>query len=96
MVNLNKLLENYKLEKNGSSRKGSFVRIRTSWWSDSRGVYERRAVTWLRRLSDSDFHLFEADVDAMGAEDSLKRIINLGECEDGIYQVVACNEHYDW
>jgi hypothetical protein len=71
------------------------VRLRTSTWSDSKGLYIKRSLTYLRRRCASDPFL-EEDTVNMGAEEILSKIKNLDECEDGVYAVVISGAHRDW
>lgn len=73
----------------------SVVRLRTSVWLDSRGLHSRKTLTLLKRKSSGRKLLF-ADAEEMGAEYVAPRILNLDLCDDGVYEVVACNEHRDW
>lgn len=71
------------------------VRVRTTIWADKRGLYTKKSLTFLRRQCER-FNVLEEDVGAIGAEEVLLRILNLGEVEDGIYEVVVCDEKRDW
>ena len=71
------------------------VRLRTSMWSDKAGIHTKKSLMFLRRQCDG-FNVLEEDSDATGAEYVLPRILNLGECEDGVYEVVTCNERHDF
>jgi len=75
-------------EKSEKSR--SFVRVATSSWSDRKGMHVKRTIRWLRRRS-SPIHLLAEDCAQIGSEEVLDRIVNLDECEDGIYEVKAIN-----
>ena len=59
-----------------------------------RSAHEK-SLTFLRRQCRRIQHPAE-DADAIGAEEVLPRIVNLGEVEDGIYEVVVCNESRDY
>ena len=71
-----------------------FVRLRTARWSDKRGIYETKQITWLKRAS-SGYQCLRENISDVGLEHSLDRIENLYECPDGIYEAVACNHTYD-
>lgn len=71
------------------------VRLRTTMWSDKNGLHLKKSLTFLRRKSEG-FNVLEEDASAAGVEEVLPRILNLGKCEDGIYEVVVCNESHDW
>lgn len=71
------------------------VKIKTSYWSDDRGIHIRKDLSFSKRKSVA-YNLLEEDADQVGAENIVVRIINLDECEDGFYQVVTVNESRDW
>lgn len=71
------------------------VRLRTTVWSDRKGVYQQRSLTYLRRLC-REYNVLEEDIAVIGAEDALAQVTNLEECPDGIYEVVTCNQTTDW
>lgn len=71
------------------------VRLRRSWWHDKKGACQRLELRFLAR-SSTGFNLFHDDCCQVGAESALKRIINLEECEDGIYELLSCNTRTDW
>jgi hypothetical protein len=70
------------------------VRLKTSAWTDKRGVYLKKSITYLRRLSKG-YMILKEDAENICAE-VIEGITNLDECEDGIYEIVTCNESYDW
>ena len=55
----------------------------------------KKSLTFLRRQCEG-FNVLDEDVDSMGAEEVLPRILNLNGVEDGIYVVVLCNERHDY
>lgn len=71
------------------------VRVKTCAYSSGRGVSVRRDVTVMRRLSGRQACLLDETVSAVGAEQAAESIINLHEVEDGLYQLVVCNEKTD-
>ena len=71
------------------------VRLRTTMWADKTGLHMKKSLTFLRRKSEG-FNLIEEDIGAVGAEQVLSRILNIDECQDGIYEVVTCNESRDY
>jgi hypothetical protein len=70
------------------------VRLKRSYWSDKRGVHMRTDITFMARLC-LDFNILAEDCMNVGAGDVLPRIMNLGEIEDGLYEVTSCNERRD-
>jgi len=71
------------------------VRVKTTVWADKRGLHTKKSLTFLRRQCEG-FNVLAEDVSAIGAEEVLPRLVNLGEVEDGIYEVVVCNESHDY
>ena len=71
------------------------VRVKTTVWADKRGLHTKKSLTFLRRQCEG-FNVLAEDVSAIGAGEVLPRILNLGEVEDGIYEVVVCNESHDY
>ena len=71
------------------------VRVKTAAWADKRGLHTKKSLTFLRRRCEG-FNVLDEDASAIGAEEVLLRILNLDEVEDGIYEVVVCNESHDY
>ena len=71
------------------------VRVTTTMWTDKRGLHTKKSLTFLRRQCEG-FNVLEEDASAAGVEEVLPRILNLDECEDGVYEVATCNESRDW
>ena len=71
------------------------VRVKTTVWADKRGLHTKKSLMFLRRQCEG-FNVLAEDASAIGAEEVLPRIVNLGEVEDGIYEVVACNKSRDY
>lgn len=72
------------------------VRVRTSAFATKRGLAVRRDVEIMRRLSDRHACLLSEDINATSGADTAKRIINLGEVEDGLYEVTMCGVRRDY
>lgn len=70
------------------------VRLKTTHWSNSKGLYVRRDLTYLKRKC-SGFNCLEEDVNAVDAQTTIGNITNLDECEDGVYEVIPCNHQRD-
>jgi len=64
-------------------------------WADKKGRYQKKNLTFLRRQC-KEYNIPEEDAREMGADYVLRRIVNLDECEDGIYEIVTCNESHDF
>ena len=71
------------------------VRLTTSSWGDSKGLHIKRDLTFLKKKCKG-FNILEEDIGMIGAPDVVKQITNLDECEDGVYQVITCNEWASW
>ena len=71
------------------------VRLTTNYWDDKKGLYLKKSVTILKRKCNG-YNIIQEDTDNMGADEVVSRIVNLYSIEDGIYQVVICNESRDW
>jgi hypothetical protein len=71
------------------------VRVRTSYWRDSRGLYAKKSVIFLRRRCVG-YNILEEDVGQMDVESVMTRIVNLDACPDGVYYAAVCNEYRDW
>ena len=71
------------------------VRLSTSCWHDKNGVYLKRSLTFLKRQCQG-FNILYEDSGMVGTSDVIERIVNLNECEDGVYQVNICNEFAAW
>lgn len=71
------------------------VKLSTSAWQDKRGIHVKRSLTIVRRKSGT-FPILEQDASDSGVAETVGRIINLDDAEDGLYVVSTCNEHRDW
>lgn len=92
---MHNILENLKLSLSDKQHNECVVKLTTSWWHDKRGVHQKRSLIYVRRKCVG-YNVLEEDVGCIGAEETFPRILNLDECEDGIYTVVTCNESRDW
>ena len=70
-------------------------RLTTSYWNGANGIHSRRSFRYLKRKSQGHNFVTE-DASNVGADETWKRIINMDECKDGVYEVVTCNESRDW
>lgn len=77
------------------TRNMCIVRLRTEIWADKRGMHTKKSLVFMRKQCQG-FNILEEDITADGAQDVMPRIINLEDCEDGLYEAVACNESTDW
>ncbi|MDD5370519.1 MAG: hypothetical protein PHQ40_15660 [Anaerolineaceae bacterium] len=66
------------------------VRLKTTVWADMNGLYLKKSLTFLRRKCEG-VNVLEEAVDQDGAQEVRPRILNVDECEDGIYEVVTCS-----
>lgn len=72
------------------------VRLETQAWVGKRGINVHKRLIWMRRLSIGCFNMLEEDADNIGAFEVMEKVTNLNECDDGLYEVVTCNEKRDW
>ena len=72
-----------------------FIRLRTDMWYDTNGCYLKKNIRFLRRMSNGNNFLYD-DLCNIGANDVVPRIINLDECDDGIYIVTMCDIRRDY
>lgn len=82
------------LKRNDEPKSRSVCRLKTTMWADGRGAYIKKSITFLKRRSIG-YGVLE-DIYAIGAEEVLTRIVNLDECDDGIYEVIIINVSHDW
>lgn len=71
------------------------VRLRTTMYSDKKGIHIKKSLTFLLRQCEG-YNIIEEDSSNVGAEEIFHRIINFDKCEDGIYEVIPCNERHDY
>ncbi len=71
------------------------VRLRTTTWSDKRGLHQKKTLEFLRRQC-TGFNALKEDVEMEGAEEVFKRILNIEKHADGIYEVEVFNERRDY
>ncbi len=72
------------------------VRLSTSCWNDKNGIYVTKRLTYLKRKCRGYNDLAEECDNIGDADDVMGRVVNLYECEDGVYHVIVCNIRYDW
>lgn len=69
-------------------------RLRTTAYESS-GYTLSKCLIPMRRLSKGhDF--FAEDVSHVGVKECMDWIVNLDECEDGLYRLIMINEKRDW
>jgi hypothetical protein len=73
------------------------VRLRTSIWNDkNRGrLTTKRELTFLQRKCNGH-NFVQEDIDNDGAEATMDRIVNINQCDDGLYYVIVCNVNRDY
>lgn len=71
------------------------VRLRTTYWYDGKSICQKKELTFLRRKC-SGFNVVEEDLRDGGAERVFMMIQNLECLEDGVYEIIIIDEHYDW
>ena len=76
------------------SRPRVFVRIRESAWSDGVGIYYKKSLTFLKRMTVG-FNFVEEDCNNTDALTVIQSITNFSECDPGVYEIVMCNKRHD-
>ena len=71
------------------------VKITTSYWNDKRGGHVKKDINFLRKKCRF-FNFFDEDMYSIGAEESISRITNIYDVEDGVYELITVNESTDW
>jgi len=71
------------------------VRLRTTSWINKRGIHTQKSLIFLRRQCKG-YNILEEDAMMVDVDTVTLNIVNLDECEDGIYKVSICNESRDW
>jgi len=71
------------------------VRLETTYWSDSRGIYTSKSLRVLKRKCSGVNLIFE-DARSFGVEEVIQKIGNLYTLPDGVYQVIITNIQRDW
>ncbi len=67
------------------------VRLKTSSYKDSKGgLVSTRCLHTLKRRTT--FDLLEQELSDCGANHVFSSIININECEDGVYKLVVCDK----
>jgi hypothetical protein len=62
---------------------------------DDKGFHLKKDLTFLRRQCIG-FNILADDLENGGAQGVYPRILNFAMAEDGVYEVVICNERRDW
>lgn len=76
-------------------RPQTVVRLSRSMWHDKDGAYSRTTIRYMKRHTRG-YNVFDEDCKNIGAQDVIPRIVNLDDCEDGVYQLIMCDERKDW
>lgn len=69
------------------------VRLQTEFFQRGDSYVYQRNIRVLKK--ETTFNLLAEETSAVGVEEALQNILNLNECEDGIYRLVVCNESRD-
>ena len=95
MKEMDQLFSEFCTPKESEEKCKCIVRLITSHWHDPDGIYEKKSLKFLKRKCNG-FNIISEDAGYVGASEVVKRITNLDICEDGIYEVVICNEFSAW
>jgi hypothetical protein len=71
------------------------VRLSTSVYSTNGKLVIKKELMPLKRKSYGYNHISDSISDC-GAEETYRQIINISDADDGIYEVVVCNERRAW
>ncbi len=71
------------------------VRVSTHIFQTDRGLSCRKDINFLQRKCIG-FNFVKEDISIMDAYTVYEAIINIDEVEDGIYEMIICNEQKDW
>lgn len=66
------------------------VRLRTTAYSNKKGVYLTKNLTYLKRKCVG-FNILEEDVYDLPTTELIEHIVNFNTTGDGVYEVVMCN-----
>lgn len=72
------------------------VRLKTEYFTRGCRSIMSICISEMSRLSKGN-HLgwWGEEVDLLGVEDALKMVVNLHDCEDGLYYLTTANETFD-
>ena len=74
----------------------AIVRVKTNWWHDAKGLYQRKDVRFMKKLSKGGYNCLAEDCPNIGADEVFCAITNLDKCNDGLYSVHPCNYSHDY
>jgi len=88
-INLDELRA--KFEPSNTIKAYTVVRLKTEYYQKSNGeLVLAKSIKTMKRLSDG-LDMLAEEVSNVGAEDFLKLIVNLNDCEDGLYHISITN-----
>ena len=71
------------------------VKLITTYYQTKDGYAITKKIITQKRLSKG-FDFFKEEVSFINVENALTRIINLDECEDGLYELIMINQSKDY
>lgn len=71
------------------------VRVKRSYYSNSRGLHSTISIIRMKRLS-TGLDFLNQDAKSIGNDLAILKITNLHESPDGLYIVTTCDESTDW
>jgi len=80
--------------KSGLPENRVVVRLKTRFWSDSKGIYKSQSLTYLKRRCIGH-NFIQEEVDCVDADSTIDLIKNLEDCPDGVYSVEFCDVAHD-
>lgn len=90
---IDELLKEEGEKKNNRSR--VIVKLSRSCYRDNRGIHQKLSLNYLKRKCEN-FNFLDEDAVMVNTSEVFDRIINLNECEDGVYEVEMVNVYKDW
>lgn len=71
------------------------LRISTGYWSNDKGLFYKRELKFLKKKTYGYNFLLE-DSDMTDTKNTINHIVNLDQCDDGVYEVVIDKWTTDW
>ena len=71
------------------------VKLETTMWHDKRAIHHKRSISFLKRKCKGH-NVIKEDCEVSGAWDILSRINNLMCSNDGVYEIIVCNEENEY
>ena len=94
---MNHNIINLSQEIHKESKPKCVVRVKTSYWSDDRGIHIRKDLNFLKRKSTPQgIEFVKEDLLNSGEDCVVPLILNLNDVSDGVYQLMMVNINTDY